>query len=378
MSSCVYCGYEKHEEEFSQEHVIPRAIGGNLNPVNPFALNTVCKRCNSLSGSFIDGQYIRSWFTQNDKNKYFMRYGDITQNPILPLSYMGMLPDLGFEGKVCEFWLGPTGDPIYHFHNPYPECLDVAPMVGIPTFAKKNEIDHGFAFLFVRSNNPVWYASIFHSFIEQFRQSELYWGNGPTPQGFFSDIPDNYSELHCKLKSLNGEMHKISVPIGINYGDRFIVKVALGLGAIFLNDSFLVSESAQLLRSFLWAKELKIRETIDIRGQSFISSRDDLQKILNWDQGHVICFINDNNSLSLYVNFFSSQGATIEISAEPEHWKGIFDNLGSVYLVCPGLQKYLGPIPIENFIAHKQGYHNKEISALEMALEECILPPFDI
>lgn len=378
MSICAYCGYEKNNEEFSQEHVIPRAMGGNLHPINPFSLNTVCKRCNSLSGSFIDGQYIRSWFTQNGKNRYFMKYIDITQNPILPLNYMGLLPDISLGDKICEFWLGPTGDTIYHFHEPYPESIDVAPMVGVPTFAKKNEIDPGFAFLFVRSNNPVWYASIFHSFIEQFTQAELYLGNGPTPQGYFSDIPETYGELHTKLKRLNGETHKVSVPLGVNYGDRFLVKLAIGLGTIFLNDSFVDSNSARNLRSFLWAKEQKMREKIDIRGQSFLSGRDDLKTILSWDQGHVIGFINDNSRLSLHVNFFSSQDATIEISSEPEHWKGKFDNLGTIYLVCPGLQKYAGPIALENFIAHKQGYYNKEIRDLEVALEEYALPPFDI
>jgi len=65
MPACVYCNTEKQEDELSQEHVIPRAIGGNLTPINPFSLNNVCRHCNSLCGAYIDGPFIKNWFTQN-------------------------------------------------------------------------------------------------------------------------------------------------------------------------------------------------------------------------------------------------------------------------------------------------------------------------
>lgn len=52
---CLYCGNEKNEEDFSQEHVIPKALGGNLTPDNPFTIHNVCRRCNSVAGAFIDG-----------------------------------------------------------------------------------------------------------------------------------------------------------------------------------------------------------------------------------------------------------------------------------------------------------------------------------
>jgi hypothetical protein len=47
----------------------------------------------------------------------------------------------------------------------------------------QQQLDHGFAFLFIYSNNPVWHPTIIYSFNEQFKESVIYLGNGPTPLG---------------------------------------------------------------------------------------------------------------------------------------------------------------------------------------------------
>lgn len=41
---CLYCKKEKSDEEFSQENVLPRGLGGNLNTYNPFSINDVCQK----------------------------------------------------------------------------------------------------------------------------------------------------------------------------------------------------------------------------------------------------------------------------------------------------------------------------------------------
>lgn len=135
MPKCIYCNYVKEQSDFSQEHVIPRGIGGNLYPVNPFSLDNVCKRCNSLCGAYVDGPFIKNWFTKNYGTEEMYKYADVTKNAILPLRYMGPYQKITFEDRLCEFWLGPTGDRIYHFHRPYPEEPDVAPMAGMSTYA---------------------------------------------------------------------------------------------------------------------------------------------------------------------------------------------------------------------------------------------------
>lgn len=383
MPICSYCGKEKKLDKLTQEHVVPKAIGGNLLPKNPFLLNNVCKRCNNIAGTYIDGPFIKSWFTQNNRTEICYRYTDISKNPILPLRYMGICEDLNYEGKICELWLGPTGDTIYHFHLPYPDELDISPMIGIPTYARKNKIDHGFAFLFVRSNNPIWHPTIFYSFNNQFKNSIVYLGNGPTPKGGrFSDVPTELEGIHKKLLSMRGKMHSANFSIGMDYGDRFLAKLGLGIGCILLNDSFAISKSANLLRKFMWTKNSKERENIPIHGSNFTNMRDErLKNILTISNGHLIALTVFSNCLYMFTSFYGNQNAGILISSEPEHWEGKIQREGIVYVIAPGLQKCVGPKDLVTFIVHKveSDYLDNELSELEGEMNKVItLPPYDI
>lgn len=367
----------------TQEHVIPKAIGGNLFPTNPFSLNRVCKRCNNLCGAYIDGPFIKNWLTSNFKSTEIAKYADISRHPVLPLSYFGILDEIKYGDKICEMWLGPTGDTIYHFHEPYPEIEDISPMVGIPTYAKQKDIDPGFSFLFIRSNNPAWHKTIILSFVEQFDKSILYLGNGPTPiGGRFSDIPEELSQLYERLRSLSGQQHKLSVMIKHHYGDRFLAKIALGIGALFLSDDFAVSSSASLLRTFMWTKSQNERQQLKLHGSGFLEGTpDSLKQILNWPGGHVIALITDNNNLNLYCSFYGFQNAVVRVTSEPELWKDRINDDGIVFLIAPGIQKYVGPIELSKYIAHKfeNDLENEQLLRLEEDLEnKPELPPYNI
>jgi len=72
------------------------------------------------------------------------------------------MDNLEHGSRICEFWLGPTGDRIYHFHEPYPREPDSPIIVGLPPHLPKEEQDAGFVFLFLKSNNPTWWPVIFN------------------------------------------------------------------------------------------------------------------------------------------------------------------------------------------------------------------------
>ncbi len=67
MKTCIYCNKEKDDSEFSLEHIFPDALGGALLPDAIFKTNDVCIACNSTSGLFIDGPFIKNWFLTNDE-----------------------------------------------------------------------------------------------------------------------------------------------------------------------------------------------------------------------------------------------------------------------------------------------------------------------
>ncbi len=382
MAICVYCGKEKPMEELSQEHVIPRAIGGNLRPTNPFSLNSVCERCNNLCGAYIDGPFIKNWLTHNNRVDAIRKYADISKSPILPLTYIGLCDDVEFEDNVCELWLGPTGDTIYHFHKPYPEEPDVSPMVGVPTFTRESDIDPGFSFLFLRSNNPLWHPTIVKSFASQFEDSVLFLGNGSTPRGGrFSDIPPELHDLHLLLQNMSGQRHKALTKTNIHYGDRFLAKLALGIGALMLNEEFLLSDSAELLRAFMWTKDADKRGEMRLHGAGFFSGvNDGLKKIMSWPGCHVIALIQTGRSVNLYTSFYETQNAVIRISSEPQHWAGKV-NEGLVFIISPGMQKFVGPKNIGAYIAHKCDpcIEDPDIANLEEEMNNVKdWPPFDI
>lgn len=383
MTKCVYCNEEKNIEELSQEHIIPRALGGNLTPVNPFTLGNVCRTCNSRCGTYVDGPLIRNWFFQNHRANDALKFINFENNPILPLGYMGFSQDIIFEDKVCELWHGPTGDLIYHFHSPYPEEPDMPPTIGRPLNHRRLEIDNGFVFLFIRSNNPIWHPAIIRSGALHFKDSLIYLGNGPTPPGnIFSTIPDNLNVLHQKLLELSRRQQNMRFSIDSNMGDRFLAKVALGIGAKFLNPSFIESESADLLRQFMWTKNHEIRSNIPLHGSGLFSGNfGRLGEFLKWPGGHSLSIIKDWDNCSLAISLYEEHMGLIKITSEPEHWEGLLGERGDIYVISPGIQKYVGPKNISRFIAHRntEGYNDPELLALENEMNQFDqLPPFDI
>jgi len=336
-----------------------------------------------LSGVYIDGPFIKSWLTQNNRALNAKKCLNLKERCVLPLSYLGVSDDLNYEEKICELWLGPTGDTIYHFHRAYPTDAHSSPMVGRPTYLRQEDIDPGFVFLFIRSNNPEWHPAIVYSVIEHFSWSTLYLGNGPTPRGVpFSDIPPRLNHLLKVLKSMQGKHHKVSLVVGVDYGNRFLAKVALGIGSILLRDSYNTSHLANLLRQFMWATSRKARSSVLIRGTGFLGKHsENLGEYLAWPGGHSVIILNIDNSLYLTTCFHEVQTATICISSEPVHWQGIIDDAGVIYVISPGLQKYVGPKDLPTYLAHKTegDFSDPDLKALEDEMAEFRHPPpFDI
>jgi HNH endonuclease len=378
---CVYCN--RDSEAFTAEHVIPQSIGGNLYPKNPFKLKEVCSNCNSCCGRYVDGPFIRSWMTQQNRARTAVRALKPGPSAFLPLNYFGVLENVEFGSRICEFWLGPTKDRIYHFHEPYPREADSPIIVGLPPHLPKDRLDAGFVFLFVRSNNPVWWPVIFNSVVKQFAGSQLFLGNGPMPPGgAFSAIPSELFPLHGELKALDGVEHKTKPSLSLDYGSRFLAKLTLGMGGLFLDRSFRSSESADLLRKFLWTKKIGDRQKIPVSGRNFAAEKDPnfakLAAFLRWPGGHILVMVPTPKGLMLYAAFFEAQAATIVISNERDHWQNIGNNDGVVHVISPGLRKYAGPLKLSAFITHRMLSPDPALKDLEDQERQSPLPPFDL
>lgn len=174
---CLYCGKQFNKNEMTRDHVIPQVLGGNIHESNPFIINNVCKRCNNVAGIFIDGIFAKQYLVKNKIDSLSSRYTDLEKDPYVPLIYMGRLKNFEFKNNICDLWMSNSGDVIYHFHQPYNDKLSI-PMIGKPTYIKSNEIDHGFIFLYITANNPVWQRVTVNSIRTTFPNTKIYLGNG--------------------------------------------------------------------------------------------------------------------------------------------------------------------------------------------------------
>lgn len=357
---CHYCGQNRPDEQLTKEHVLPKALGGNVEPKNPFALD-VCRRCNIACGRHVDGPFIRSWRTQMDRFANARRYIDLEQNPVIPLLYLGENHDIQWEEKICDYWQGPAGDHVFHFHERYLNTESVRPEVGRPLNAKPQEIDAGFILVFLVATNPPWIRCAIKSVMEQIDDAPIYvvnLKNQPQGNARFGEIPASLTPLIEQLKQadLNNQ-----IVIQIDAGERFLAKLAVGFGSLFLDSSFKTSEDVTKLRNYLWAKSAEDRQALKMYGTGFFSNLfhcqpgNNLNDLIGWKPGHVILLqAFDQQVLTLSVMFYGSQSATVRVSSNPDHWKNLGEANapnGTVFLVAPGFRTFVGPVPLSRYIA---------------------------
>lgn len=350
---CPYCGTDRPDSEQSREHVVPQAMGGGLAPVNPFILDGVCKQCNSASGHYVDGPFLRSFFVQNQRQLNALRHVQLTANTILPLGYNGQLKTEIAPGLICDYWRGPTGDSIFHIHEPYPESTGAA-TIGRPTNLRPDQVDPGFVFLFVVATNPVWHMPIVNSVVATFRGAELYLGNGP-PAGPLRAIPEARVEIQRALRRLMQGEIAAEISVALDYGDRFLAKLALGIGALLLAPEFLQSNDAKLLRDAMWERDSSMRAQIPVAGTGFLESgASEMAQLVDWPSGHLIILKPIESSLCVCPVFFGHLSAVVKMSSTPAFWQGRIDADGAVFVIAPGLRRVVGPVGLPTFIAARQ------------------------
>jgi hypothetical protein len=362
---CVYCGKEKNEK-FTKEHFLPQALGGNVEPINPFLL-PVCQRCNSICGTYVDRPFVHSFFTQMEHAIAGRAYVDLSKKPALPLWHCGPENHLTApDGRICEFAIGLTGDHVYHFH--YPHDLST----------RWDERDPGFVFLLVTVSNPAWHPTIIESVTKSFPKATFYLGNGPTPPvPGFADVPTQLEQLLDQIRSLD-PWRTLNGSWDLSAGDRFLAKIALGMGALFLNADFPQSPEADVLRRFLWTISADDRKVIPFRGQRFAPSSEDPVD-LSIHGGHVLVFKPVGSKLAMHVQIYK-QRATVAVTTNPNHWANVIPAEGMVFIVIPGLKRVVGPVGLGEYIAWKD--HDARHEKLDQLKDEmnrvAELPPYHL
>jgi len=376
---CIYCNSFKEEELFSLEHIFPAALGGKFcNDL--FKTRHVCKECNSKSGLFVDGPFVRSWFLKNDNSIFTLKYVDLnSNNSIYPLSYMGRIDLPGLESDlVCEWWLGLKGARYYHLHQYDDEQWAVC-AGGNPINRKK---DPGRVYLINTCEDVrevgLNIRTMKHSFGSARRYAtNITIGNDSIKSPFLHQIDKVAQQEISSILILKDDVHYVKNQVDVGFEQRFLMKIARGFGFKILGETYIDTAYAYHLLAGLNERNPEARRKLAVRGSGYFKTLDSqLNKIIGWEGAYTVHFhvIKNYFGLSLYLP--STKNMHVVISDEANLWTSTIlkDYLeGIIYLIIPQLGMFVGPLDLPSYFAHRRGIVSiRELEQIEQKSKETL------
>jgi hypothetical protein len=373
MKSCLYCGLNKDDDEFSDEHIWPDALGGDYLS-SLWRTDEVCRRCNSISGVFVDGAFIKSvpgaierWTGAYD---YLPATLSLTSMPSIapPLAYTGRISDPPPRtGHASDVWLGPCGANIIHVRPDDAEPHWSAYAGGDPR-AKK--LKAGRAYLALTSAEPFWIAATLAAFRAHFERAKRYVINMNVPEQLASycaelDRSDPVQAADMVVvdafiaKGRDNEQVANDMVMRVDVVDRFLAKLALAIGYRVLGGSFLESEYSRDLRRAFREADMEKRKAIPILGSGYWSggTLGELGKLLAWPGGWVLSLMRTHGKLALTILTPSGKDMVVCVCHDPDlvaALPAMYDE-GQVWLTVPSLGRAVGPITWGDYLAHRLG-----------------------
>lgn len=306
-------------------------------------------------GLFVDAPLIKNFFSQNDMAENVLYYVDLNEPRPLPLRYMGVHQNLVSDPKLtCELWMGPHGGLVYHRRPKADSRYD--------TIAGGNPIDNnkfgGEVYIFAQHSDEYWNLVLLRSVMKNFKSAKRISGNIGLPSGanYFHEPTSDENAFLSSLKAVQGQMHKGSFAIQLGFEQRFLCKFALGVGANRLGKLYLEGKDATDLRNALWAKTPSERDSYDVEFSDFFLNREPEEaKFLAWPGVHTIMLYPIHGRLIAIIYLYGKNRMMVTISKDESLWSASFDQ-PEVYVLCPSLDKFSGPIRVEDLLAHRLGY----------------------
>jgi len=386
---CIYCNQEKEDDEFSLEHIFPDSLGGAYtNEI--FKTRQVCRKCNSLSGLYVDSSFVKNFFATNSTIfSNYLGFYDFDKNPYIPFSYMGFIDYIKHpKYKFCEKWLWCGGSMVYHFHNNSEKDFEMI-AGGDPRKRKGNNA--GEVYLVGLTDNEFWINLLLKAFFKQFKKSETILVNYEIPER-----KTTLNEEQFKIKDLLFKIHqtketqKHSLPIKIDFNIRFQAKLSLGLGYSLFGKKFAESEESIFYRNIFWNKEYKKLIELQPQMMPFFSEQknelDKFMQFLNFKGCHGLFFLILNNTLVFYGNLFGEGQYPIltVITNKLDDYEHELVNKypnGWGYILSPQRELFIGEFDILSIIAYNTGDKSflPELIELEKKYTDLkTLPPFNL
>ena len=343
--SCLACAREKPLADYSLTPLWPSALGGAAIAA-PFKTAAMCKSCCELAQIQIDGAFLKSWFMQAELARAAQAYLDPQDPGPAPLTYLGKID--GFpvqEGEVCDRWAGLAGEAIYHVH-----CGKDELWAG---FGRSEEIvpepaDPGHATLVLASPSQYWSTVALLSFAAHFPFAARFCVNEfGSLQGLETGLTANCHPRELDWLRMHGHRPTI-INSGLqdDFSQRFLIKLALGIGQSMFGNAFTATGYARQLRRSFWQHKPQVRP--------FRPAGNSFAKAGAW----ALCLVAHGEILGLTITTPTGKALDIVIADQPALWSGAeHDSLreGRVWIAVPQRRIFTQPYPLAECLAYQNG-----------------------
>jgi len=358
---CIYRDHDAPLGERTLEHVWPDRLGGDLCP-DFFKTRDVCRRCNSISGRYVDGEFIRSFFAGVEQVSGALAWLDTSQPRPLPCVYMGLNRIQPADpAEVCEAWIGPRGERIFYFRNGDDDHF-AGYARGDPLCRRH---DPGRVYLSFSRANMFWVATAILSVRKTFPRAEfrlLTRTDSPEINAGCAAETEQSARDRAYIKPLLAERSaNVTLSMFVDHGTRFQAKLAIGFGHTLFGPAFARLPYTNRLRSYLWERDASQRADIDLRGTPLLGGdRGVAEHLLPWPSATTFAFFRDSVSVMSMIYGPSMRALRTVIAADGEATdltSPVFDTCGGAFVVIlvPGRSQCLGPYPLMRYVMHRAG-----------------------
>lgn len=365
MRACIYCGCEKPDDEFSDEHIWPDALGGDFLPRDVWRTDDVCQRCNSVSGLFIDGAFIRSWMGQAELSSGSLEYLAGRGKPAaIPLNYLGPMQNIPVPlDHIADYWAGPCGANIIHIR---PDDGDEQWTTYAGGDPKAKKAKAGRAYIAFTSEDEFWLLVGLLSFKRHFDRAERFIVDADFPPEWAFKKPDQDDPVQAEdMKTVDAVVRRsradedlhIRVTVSVDLGNRMLAKLGLAAGYKLLGAAFVETDYAKNLRWGMREANIEKRKLIPVRGSGFLGGSElgGAEAVLAWPGGWVLMVNLVEGNLCLCVISPSGRAMSVLVSDD----KTLVNTLdpsyrdGVIWITVPAAGEAVCPILLPEYLAHQ-------------------------
>lgn len=384
--TCIYCGNVKDSSEFSSlEHTIPQFLGGSFAP-DKFKTRDACDKCNNGLGLFADAAFEKNWVVSNWLKQSAMAFFDPENPEPLPLICMGnttITPPGMQDNEICESWIGALGEQIYWIRPKDEELYWY--VGGSPTKARRNESRAYFLFSERSLENPLLTWLSFRDAFKKLKKVKKIMCTevrGANPEDIRFSMPDDLDKERIsffRTHAAAGAM-KNQLALNVRFDQRFLAKLAIGIGYCLFGSKALQSEYGKELRKGIWYREQNSDATEDsslpprIRGTTLWGheQNDQLSNFIGEQHAVTLVIIPSTEGVAVNLRIGKTLSWTVMCASHEGLEKTDMEYLGDGKVIL--LYKYLKKgfcLTLPEYLAYKLGhFQHDELNAINKKINK--------